>query len=201
MVREVLQLKAIASTGHLRGVCANACVCVASCVPFSGTSLPVGPSAACGMILPHVEGRFASQIEAVHRRLLPRFCAFGVRSQELSGGLLRLVVRGAAGRMISSEALVRCHLPPARASQKAVLGFLMRTLLARQSSSCCSSVNGQAGHLRKGHQGLREASPLRCRLKCIDVCPWDLPADLPEDGHIGCGRAHDLSGGACALSS
>ena len=112
MVREVLQLKAIASTGHLRGVCANACVCVASCVPFSGTSLPVGPSAACGMILPHVEGRFASQIEAVHRRLLPRFCAFGVRSQELSGGLLRLVGRGAAWRMISSEALPKGGTPP-----------------------------------------------------------------------------------------
>ena len=65
------------------------------------------------MFLPHVEGRCASQIEAAHRRLLQPFCAFGVRAQGLSGGQLRLVVLGAAERMISSEALVLCHLPPA----------------------------------------------------------------------------------------
>ena len=55
--------------------------------------------------------RYAPQIEAAHRRLSPRFCAFGVRAQGLSGGQLRLVALSAAERMISSGALVLCHLP------------------------------------------------------------------------------------------
>ena len=93
LVREVLHLKMIVSTGHFRGVFAKTCVCVASCVPS-----PVCPCrvAECRMWYDSC-----------------RMLRVDVRAQELSEGRLRLVVQGAARRMISSEALALCHLPPA----------------------------------------------------------------------------------------